>query len=65
MDWRDCIVIYIGLVGIRKRARNLNYGAPLMKRTFHKLVEKGMLYFSDISVHARSRIGSVCRMQIP
>jgi len=42
MDWRDCILIYIDLVGIRKQTRKANSDASSMMRALHKLVAKEM-----------------------
>jgi hypothetical protein len=37
MEWRDCVVIYIDLIDLKKRLRNPTAGSLLM-RSFHELV---------------------------
>lgn len=42
MEWRDCVVIYIDLVGLRKRASGAKSKGSSLMRAFHALVANEM-----------------------
>ena len=52
MHWRDSIVIYVDLVGTKKRTRKPNASATAMMRIFHEIVR---------AYHPRKRRGPVQR----